>query len=109
MGLLDEIKASKLKYSCPFCDKKMFSKNAQKYHRKYAHKNENKKDDNDKLPCEFCGKIFTWKNRGNLKAHIKQVHNFKDYDISDMVDPSVTSTDTNSAANFINFLSSLHS
>ena len=68
-----------------------------------------KKDDNDKLPCEFCGKIFTWKNRRGLRVHIKNVHKVNDYDMADVEENSVNTTDTNTAANFMNFLSSLNS
>ena len=105
---VEEIKPSNLKLSCPHCDKKFFSKNAQKYHRKYAHKNEAKRDDKSELPCEFCGRVFLWKNRGNLKVHMKNIHGVQDYDV-ELEEHSAESSNTSTVTNFMNFLNALTS
>ena len=99
----EEIKPAKLKLTCPHCDKKFFSKNAQKYHRKYAHKDQAKRDDKSEIPCEFCGRVFLWKNRGSLKVHMKNIHSVQDYDVQEHSAEGNIST----ATNFMNFFNAL--
>ena len=100
----DEIKHSMLKMKCTMCEKKFFSKNALKYHRKQAHKVELKRDLESDINCEFCNRLFKWKNRSSLKAHIKTIHKVKDYDITEH---TVESPQTNAAENFMDILNSL--
>ena len=77
----EEVKYSSLKFDCSICKKKLISKSALKYHRQYVHRAKMMKDANQKISCEFCGKTFKWKNRGNLKSHIKSIHKINDYDV----------------------------
>ena len=99
-----EVKHSSLKYSCTFCDKRFITKAAMRYHRQYAHKKELRKDDNCEICCEFCNKVFLWKNRKNMKAHMKSVHDVDDYDVTDF---SSQTRDSNTVENFMNLLNSL--
>ena len=64
-----------------------------------------KRDDNSELPCEFCGRVFLWKNRGNLKVHIKNLHGIEDYDVTEVVSQK---KDSNTVDNFMSFLNSLN-
>ena len=64
-----------------FCQKKLITKSALKYHRQYVHRAKMKKDANEEISCEFCGKHFKWKNRGNLKSHMKSIHDQDNYDV----------------------------
>ena len=78
---LEEVKFSSLKFDCSFCQKKLITRSALKYHRQYVHRAKMKKDANYEISCEYCGKHFKWKNRGNLKTHMKSVHDVKNYDV----------------------------
>ena len=103
---IEEIKASLLSHQCKFCDKKFFSKNALSYHRQLRHKEETRRDNDYEISCEFCSKVFKWKNRGNFKKHIKTIHNIDDYDIDDL-GSSTDNSASKTADNFLNFLNIL--
>ena len=98
-----EIKHSLLKIDCSLCDKKFISKNALKYHRQHSHKAE-RKDDNSEICCEFCNQVFKWKNRRNLRTHMKSVHRVDDYDIAEHL---IESPQLNTVQNFMDILNSL--
>ena len=100
-----EIKASFLKHGCQFCSKKFFNLSSLKHHRLIAHKKEMRRDENSEISCEFCGRAFKWKNKANLKTHMKKIHDIKDYDVTEhgFKKPE----ESNTVNNFMNFLSSL--
>ena len=101
--LSNKIDPELLTVSCTFCDKKFVTTSSQRYHRQYAHKEEMKRDDKSEIPCEYCGRVFIWKNRGNLKTHMKKLHNIEDYDVTEHTSKS----DTTTVTNFMDFLNSL--
>ena len=100
----EEIKPSLLKENCLFCDKKFVSQTSMKYHRRFTHKGAMKKDNESEISCEFCNKIYKWKNRGNLKTHMKNIHDLDDYDVTEHI---IETPETNSANNFMDLLNSL--
>ena len=63
-----------------------------------------KKDKESEISCEFCNKMFKWKNRGSLKMHIKNIHNLNDYDVTEHI---IETPETNAANNFMDLLNSL--
>ena len=102
---VEEIKHSLLKVECSFCDKKLINQNCLKFHRQYSHKEEMKRDDNSEISCEYCGRVFKWKNRGNLKIHMKNIHKVDDYDVAESTLNQPSSTNT--VTNFMSFFNSL--
>jgi len=100
----EEIKHSLLKVKCQFCENKFVNKSSMKYHRKFSHKGAMKKDKESEISCEFCNKMFKWKNRKSLKMHIKNIHNLDDYDVTEHI---IETPETNAANNFMDLLNSL--
>ena len=70
-----EIEPDRLNFSCQVCDKKFLTENILNFHTLYRHR-EGKKQD---VSCDFCGRVFKWKNRKNLKNHLRDVHKVDDY------------------------------
>ena len=106
---LEEVKFSSLKFDCSFCKKKLITRSALKYHRQHVHRSKMKKDANHEISCEFCGKNFKWKNRGNLKSHMKSIHSVNNYDIYDVMEGTMEmeSNKDNNVNDFISFLNML--
>jgi len=96
------IEDSKLKQKCKFCQKMFFNVNSLKHHQISSHRTELERNE---ISCEFCGRIFKWKNRGNLKIHMNKIHSVSDYDVNEhsLKKPE----ESNTVNNFLNFLTSL--
>ena len=65
-----------------------------------------KKDANHEISCEYCGKLFKWKNRGNLKSHMKSIHSVTNYDVMEGA-MDMESNKDNNVNDFISFLNML--
>ena len=98
---LYELKKSDLKFTCTLCDKKFTNISNLKYHRQFRHKEEGKEEN---ISCEFCNKVFKWKNRHNLGKHIQSIHSIFDYNLEEY---SYSKKPECSSTNFLNVLSSL--
>ena len=92
-----EVKHSLLKYKCALCEKRFISKSSMRYHRQHAHKQDLKRDADSDISCEFCPRVFKWRNRQSLRLHIKTVHKVQDYDVTEH---SIQTPETNAVENF---------
>merc|ERR1712183_156461 len=72
----DDIELSEelLKFHCKLCDKKFLTENILSHHTLYRHREEKKEE----VSCDYCKRVFKWKNRRNLKKHIRDVHKVDD-------------------------------
>ena len=100
-----DIDPDQLQYSCTQCDKKFLTEKILQYHTQYRHREEKKEE----VSCEYCGRAFSWKNRKNLKKHIRDVHKVQDFTIDDLSNSSTSREykKMDTVSNFMSFLSSL--
>ena len=100
-----DVDPDQLQHNCKDCDKKFLTEKILHYHTQYRHREEKKEE----VSCEYCGRAFSWKNRKNLKIHIRNVHKVQDF-TTDELSNSSTNTDskeTDTVANFMSVLFSL--
>ena len=100
---LEEINPLSLTLSCAHCDLMFIHVNALRYHNQHTHKDEPKPEE---IACEYCNKVFKWKNKGNLKKHIQTIHNVLGYNL-DAYYYGKKPDAGESVTNFMNLLNSL--
>ena len=94
-----ELEPDQLKFPCGFCDKKFLTENILSFHTLYRHKEEKRRN----VSCEFCGRVFAWKNRKNLKKHVLSVHKVEGYTLEEIYSQSEKDTVNNFMAFFESF------
>ena len=66
-----------LKFKCKSCDLKFYTKSLLNDHEIKDHAFRTT------ISCEFCAREFSWKNRHNLKNHMRSIHGLDDYNVMD--------------------------
>ena len=100
-----EVDPDQLKHSCKHCDKKFLTEKILQYHTQYRHREEKKEE----VSCEYCGRAFSWKNRRNLKTHVRDVHKVQDFTADELSSSSGSRDDKTTDTTVTNFMSFLFS
>ena len=87
-----------LKYNCNNCELKFLNFALLRAHEVEEHAFKTT------ISCEFCAREFSWKNRHNLKAHMKSIHGLDDYNV---MDQALTQDKEDTVTGFMNMLNSL--
>ena len=87
-----------LKYNCNNCELKFLNFALLRAHEVEEHAFKTT------ISCEFCAREFSWKNRHNLKLHMKSIHGLDDYNV---MDQALTQDKDDTVTVFMNMLNSL--